>query len=193
MRVKVVVAPVFKLCARYYSRGVSRKTQPNIFCDLRSARTRASSNALEGVCETDTFNVVMGEPAFISSKNPLLRPDSRPASVEALDSPVTNRARLQQAENIFSLHLFLCQFAVPAFQFFTRLDPKDQHRFSFGFYSQTNGPNPIMNDHGVYDHYAYALRSHFGSSLTTTIPSTNLEWVRLDQDGCYRAFSRTGR
>ena len=146
----------------------------NIFCDLRSARTRAYSNSLEGVCETDTGNVVMGEPAFISSRNPILtpgamnpilRPDSMQASVEALDSSLTQRARLQQAENIFSLPLFLFLFAVPAFQFFKRLDPKEKHRFSFGFYTQTNGPNPTMNDYGSYDHYAYVLRSHFVSSL----------------------------
>ena len=82
-------------------------SQSNIFCDLRSARTRASSNSLEGVCETDTGNVVMGEPVLISSmnpiltpvsRNPILRPDSRQASVEALDSPLTKRARLHQAD-----------------------------------------------------------------------------------------------
>ena len=108
LRVKFVASSVFKLCAHlHYSGGVSRKTQPISFCDLRSARTRVPSNVLEGVCETDTSNVVMGEPAFISSKNPILRPDSRPASVEAPDSPVTNRARLQQADNIA---LFTCGF-----------------------------------------------------------------------------------
>ena len=158
---------------------------------MRSARTRASYSSLEGVCETDTTNVVMGEPAFICFENRILRPDTRPASVEAPDSPFDNRARLQQAENIFSL--LLCQFAVPAFAFFTSLGPKDQDRFSFGFYSKSNGPRLSMNDRKSYDHNAYAFRSHFGSSLTTTIPSTNLISVRLDQDGCYSAYNRCSR
>ena len=140
-------------------------SQVDSFCDVRSARTRALDTELQGVRKTDTTNVVMGEPAFIWVRNPILTPDSRPASVEAQDSPYRNKDRLQHAENRFSLPLFLCQHAGPVFQFYSSLDPTAQDRFSFGFYSNAKGPE-TMNGRMSYDHYDhYAIRSHFGSSL----------------------------